>query len=78
MTVSAISANTYKAATDGRVNPMIVSEYSDWSSSIGGSFSTMFTLNYNLRKRAAGIHEGLAARLGIATTDPHHLREGQS
>jgi hypothetical protein len=25
----------------------------------------MFTLNYNLRKRAANVHEGLAARVGI-------------
>jgi hypothetical protein len=50
---------------DGRVDPMAVIKGVDWSSGFGGSWSTMFTLNYNLRKRAAGVHEGLAARLGI-------------
>ena len=50
---------------DGRVDPMAVIKGVDWSSGFGGSWSTMFTLNYNLRKRAANVHEGLAARVGI-------------
>lgn len=50
---------------DGRVDPMAVTKLVDWSSGFGGSWSTMFTLNYNLRKRALGVHEGLATRLGI-------------
>ncbi len=60
-----VHAQGQPIAIDGRVDPMAVTKYGDWSSGFGGSWSTMFTLNYNLRKRAASAHEGLAGRLGI-------------
>jgi hypothetical protein len=59
-----LSAGT-SIALDGRVDPMKVDGFYDWSASFGGSVSTMFTLNWNLRKRARNIHDGLASRLGI-------------
>ncbi len=52
-------------AVDGRVDPMLVKDTSDWSAGFGNSWSTMYAMNRVLRRYAKSVHEGLADRLGL-------------